>query len=64
MQMPCKKCPYYEKKKEELSGGSNVSLIVGFCRLRERFITDTTLNKELCKDRATVLIETKNKETV
>jgi len=54
MQLPCRKCPYFEKRKEELRRGSGISLVVGFCRLRQRSITDETINKETCKDRAIV----------
>jgi len=62
-QYACRKCPYFEKKKEELQKGANISLIVGFCKLRERFITDETINKETCKDRATVVVESQTKDS-
>ncbi len=61
-QLSCRKCPYFDKKKEELRRGSSISLIVGFCRLRERLITDETITGELCKDRAIVLVEDKSSE--
>jgi len=59
-QYACKKCPYFEKRKGEIKKGMNISLILGFCKLRERFITDTSINKEHCKDRA--ILYPKNEE--
>jgi len=56
-QHACKKCPYFLKKKEELRRSSGITLVVGFCKLRDRHITDETIHKEMCKDRATLLIE-------
>ena len=45
----CKKCPYYNKQKQELKGGS---IVVGFCRLRQKHVTDVSVNNMFCKDRA------------
>ena len=59
-QYPCKKCPYFDKKREEFRRAGALKLIVGFCRLRDRHITDETINRETCKDRATVVIEESN----
>lgn len=53
----CKKCPYFEKDKKEFTRAGALKIVVGFCRLRERHITDETINSELCKDRATLVIE-------
>ncbi len=48
--MECRKCPYFEKKrKNKLLGGK---VIMGFCKLRERHISDETITAEFCKDRA------------
>ncbi len=48
--MECKKCPYFESRREIAAG----KVIIGFCKLRGKHISDTTKNKELCKDRAVV----------
>ena len=47
----CKKCPYFRKedKNNQLRGGR---LIVGFCNLRGKHISDVTLTNPTCKDRA------------
>ncbi len=45
----CKKCPYFESRREIAAG----KVLVGFCKLRGKHMTDTTKSKELCKDRAT-----------
>jgi hypothetical protein len=49
--LDCKKCPYYEPKKEITNTGK---VVVGMCKLRGKHMTDLTIRKELCKDRATV----------
>ena len=49
MAFHCKKCPYYGKVNQEIRKGS---LVVGFCRLRQKHITDVSVNNVLCKDRA------------
>jgi|GEM_PF-1990880 len=48
--MECKKCPYFEPKKEIAAG----RVLVGFCKLRNKYMSDTTKGKEQCKDRAVV----------
>lgn len=47
----CRKCPYFlkEDKKNQLRAGR---VIVGFCKLREKHISDVTLTNSTCKDRA------------
>jgi hypothetical protein len=46
----CRVCPYFAKEeKNQLRGGR---VIVGFCKLREKHISDVSLNQSLCKDRA------------
>ena len=46
----CKKCPYFVKEQSnQLRAGR---LIVGFCKLRERHISDVTVTNSTCKDRA------------
>ena len=49
--MECRKCPYFEKKRDAMHMGR---LILGFCRLREKHISDETMGRELCKDRAVI----------
>jgi hypothetical protein len=56
-QFVCKKCPYFMKDKREFRRAGALKLILGFCRLRERHISDETINKETCKDRAVLLLE-------
>ena len=46
----CKKCPYFSKEeKDQLRAGR---VIVGFCKLRQKHISDVTLTNSTCKDRA------------
>ncbi len=52
--MECRKCPYFNKIKNMMHGNS---LIVGFCKLRQRHISDETAGAELCKDKAVIEIE-------
>ena len=48
----CKKCPYFSKEeKDQLRAGR---VIVGFCKLREKHISDSSMNQSLCKDRAVI----------
>lgn len=49
MAVPCKKCPYFGKMKQEIKAGS---LVVGFCRLRQKHVTDVSISNMLCKDKA------------
>ncbi len=51
----CKKCPYFKKqdKSNQLTGGR---LIVGFCNLRQRHMSDVTVTNTTCKDRAILSI--------
>ena len=49
MAFQCKKCPYYGKVDQEMKKGS---LVIGFCRLRQKHITDVSVTNVLCKDRA------------
>ena len=48
--MNCIKCPYFVKEKDNKYRAGIV--IVGFCRLRQKHISDETIHKEFCKDRA------------
>ena len=52
----CRKCPYYRKEKQEnqLRAGR---LIVGFCSLRNMHISDMTITKTTCKDRAVISLK-------
>lgn len=54
MDIQCKKCPYFGKVKEKLQKGH---IVLGFCRLRQRHITDTTINQSQCKDRAIIMLD-------
>jgi hypothetical protein len=56
MDVQCRKCPYFDKEKDKLQEGK---IILGFCRLRRKHVSDTTMNKPQCKDRAVLLL---NKE--
>lgn len=47
----CKKCPYYGRVEQEIKKGS---LVIGYCKLRQKHITDISVNQGLCKDRATL----------
>jgi hypothetical protein len=49
MAFSCKKCPYFGKVEQKIEKGS---LVIGFCRLRQKHITDVSVNQSLCKDRA------------
>jgi hypothetical protein len=52
--MECRKCTYYDKKKNLVHGGT---VIVGYCRLREKHISDATVGKQLCKDKAVIDVD-------
>ncbi len=56
MNVQCRRCPYYDKVKDKLQYGR---IILGFCRLRQKHITDMTINKPQCKDRAIITLEKK-----
>ena len=50
--MNCRSCPYFEKRKTpELRKGL---VILGFCRLRQKLVADSTINEKFCKDRAVI----------
>lgn len=53
MPLECRKCTYFEKKKNEEKFHRG-KIILGFCKLRQKHISDETINKEFCKDRAVV----------
>ena len=57
--MECRKCPYFQKIKNMMHG---TSLIVGFCKLRQRHISDETVGAQVCKDRAIIEIDEKIKK--
>ncbi len=50
--MDCRKCPYFVKNKEPVFRGGSV--ILGFCNLREKYVSDETINNEFCKDKAVI----------
>jgi hypothetical protein len=48
----CRKCPYFVKEsKNQLRAGR---LIVGFCKLRQKHISDMSVGQAQCKDRAVI----------
>jgi len=47
----CKKCPYFVKVDNKLQRGV---VIVGFCKLRQKKISDRSINMQYCKDRAII----------
>jgi hypothetical protein len=52
MPIECKKCPYFVKQKDKIHKGS---VVLGFCKLRQKHISDMTINQPMCKDRAVIL---------
>ena len=50
--MDCRKCPYFLKERENKYRKGMI--ILGFCKLRQKYISDTTINKQFCKDRAVI----------
>ncbi len=53
MPFSCKKCPYFMKEENKYQKGK---IILGFCKLRQKHISDQTIDKPLCKDRAIVTV--------
>lgn len=49
----CKKCPYFVKEENKYQKGK---VILGFCKLRQKHISDQTIDKPVCKDRAVVTL--------
>jgi len=56
----CRRCGYFVKKISEISSQSGI--IVGFCKLREKYITDRSIGNYLCKDKAVIDINVKDVE--
>jgi hypothetical protein len=54
MEMQCRKCPYFIKEKEKFQRGK---IILGFCKLRQLHISDMTMGKPQCKDRAVISLQ-------
>ncbi len=54
MDTQCRQCPYFDKEKDKLQKGH---IVLGFCRLRRKHVTDTTIGKPQCKDRAVIVLE-------
>ena len=52
--MDCRKCTYFEKKKNLMNGGT---VIVGYCKLRKKHISDSSITNQLCKDKAVVEVD-------
>ena len=52
MKVACRKCPYFEKRKNgDMKSGS---MIIGLCRLRMKLVSDRSINEIYCKDRAVI----------
>jgi len=49
MDIQCRKCPYFDKGAGDYVNGF---VVLGFCRLRDKHVSDTTIGKPQCKDRA------------
>ena len=48
----CRKCPYFVKEgKNQLRAGR---VIMGFCKLRQKHISDVSVNHAQCKDKAVI----------
>jgi len=47
----CRKCCYFMVDKDQYCRGV---VLMGFCRLRQKYVTDISIMKEHCKDRATI----------
>lgn len=47
----CKKCYYFDNKQNQIY--KNL-VVVGFCNLREKFITDRSINNEKCSEKAII----------
>ena len=52
--MECRKCTYYDKKRNLMHGST---VIVGYCRLRHKHISDSTIGQQFCKDRAVLDVD-------
>ena len=52
--MECRKCPYFVKERNNKYQKGMV--IVGFCRLRQKHISDVTAGERFCKDRAVIML--------
>jgi hypothetical protein len=57
--MDCRKCPYFLKEKSRYHDGR---IIIGYCKLRGRHITDDAISKEFCKDRAVLKLNESEKK--
>ncbi|MFH1445342.1 MAG: hypothetical protein ABIF08_02575 [Nanoarchaeota archaeon] len=51
--MNCKKCPYFDTKQKM---PIKVPQLVGYCKLREKFVDEMGLGKQFCKDKAVINI--------
>ncbi len=49
MDIQCRKCPYFDKGSGDYVNGF---VVLGFCKLRDKHVSDTTIGKPQCKDRA------------
>jgi hypothetical protein len=51
--MECRKCTYFDKNKDADKYRKG-KIILGFCRLRQKHISDETITKQFCKDKAVI----------
>jgi len=57
--MDCKSCTYFKKNKDLSKSGV---VVVGFCDLRQKHISEETITLEQCKDRAILIMSERGKE--
>lgn len=57
--MDCKSCTYFRKNKNLSKSGV---VVVGFCTLRQKHISEETITLEQCKDRAILTVDEKEKD--
>ncbi len=49
--LDCKKCTYFDNKKKATH---KTLTVVGFCKVRQKYVTDQSITNNLCKDKAVV----------
>jgi hypothetical protein len=59
--MECRKCTYFDRMKASRMHAGQV--ILGFCRLRQKHVSDSSIGLEYCKDKAVVDISEKSSNT-
>lgn len=51
--MECRKCMYFEKM-PSADRYKKGKVIMGFCKLRQKHVSDETIGAQFCKDKAVV----------